>query len=861
MTALRTSLIAAACLLFAGAAFAQVNLIPYQPAGWAWAVVPRPTNDATTTLVTAPATLTGDATATYMNSSWRNIGVGTSGTFHNNTVLDGATIVVDRSCPALAGGASGTGINGGPFQFQAGRHTLELRVDSGGVVSETSETDNAVARQWVWAPAVIGTGTRSSRAAPPDPSGGRSVIPAGQDSYDNCDGVRFTTALGFWSLFYEWSPDAASDYMLRAFEPSTGATNGFANALCTSSRGGRGVEAVVANARNVGAHSYDVGIYRAAGTGGCYAAHAASTGLAWGDSISDSFAQDEMAKIYEVSVPAAGAGGISAWLHLATIDPSVVVVWVDRTFTVGGLSSISPSVATDENGRVRLDVPGGESGYYGLILFRDPDWGTGPRSFGLKVGPSVPNLQPYAPPGWYASIVPRMDAAGTASAVAKPDTLPSLNTGLYMNWCVRNSGVIACPSTSATAIQIDGVTQSSFTTPALAVGGDARWNGYYSGISPYSGRHTVALHANHAAVFGEENLLDNNYADQYCWGPIGTAPLGDMGWDPSPPPLIGGVVDYFNTHTGTFYYNNLGRRLPTASPTAWWQGYIIGPMAGDDYDLALCETLHGTSDGMGEALAFSGWGAGQTDYVLANLNVTPRRPFDITVLNYGGTSSFHPQYVESTTHGVAGQLQLAPYVGTYYDLMQLREWYFAVGDWNIYLTNQSNGGKYGLTFHQATQVYAIKNQADSVYPIDGGDCVLHVNVATAGWCCVAVWAQTYESAANMKYQLAIMPNVSAAPDTPLVPARTTLLEASPNPFNPQTTIAFDLAATGHAAVRVYDLQGAVVRTLVDTDLAAGHQQVVWDGASESGHPLPSGTYFARLEAGGVVEVRKLALVK
>lgn len=568
-----------------------------------------------------------------------------------------------------------------------------------------------------------------------------------------------------------------------------------------------------------------------------------------------------MAKIYEVSVAAAGQVAISAWLHMATTDPSVVMVWVDRTFTVGGLSSISPTSATDDTGRARVDVSVGVTGYYGLILFRDPDWGTGPRSFGLKVGPSVPNLQSYAPPGWYAPIVPRMDAAGTSSAVAQPDTLPALNIGLYMNWSVRNDGAIACPSTSATAIQIDGVTGSSFTTPALPVGGEQRWNGYYSGLSPHAGRHTVALHANNLAAFGEEKLGDNNYADQYCWGPTGTAPLGDMGWDPSPPPLTGGMEDYLSIRPGIFYFNNLGRRLPAASPTAWWQGYVIGPLAGEDYDVALCETLQGVSNGMDDALAYSGWGAGHTDYVLANLNLTPRRPFDVTVLNYGGTSSFHPQYVESTTHGVAGQLQLAPYVGTYYDLMQLREWYFAAGDWNIYLTNQSNGGKYGMTFHQATGVYASKSTGSMVYPVDGGDCVLRVHVATAGWCCVAVWAQTHESAANMKYQLTIMPNVSATPEVPAAPDRTALLEASPNPFNPRTTIAFNLAVTGHVDVRVYDLQGALIRTLVDTDLAAGHQTVVWDGTGESGQSLPSGAYFARLEADGVVEVRKLALVK
>ncbi|MBK7772282.1 MAG: hypothetical protein IPI48_17625 [bacterium] len=221
--------IAAACLLaLATPAFADVNLIPNLPTGWSWPLVPRPASDATLTSVPLPLTLTGDASSTWLNSAWRNLGSTSSMAFHNYALLDGAQIIVDRSCNPLAAGAVAQGINGGPYTLPAGRHTFELRVDATNVVAETVETDNNVARQWVWAPANLAAGPRVTRTAPPDPTGGWASIPANQAKYNNCDGLRFTTSTS-WDAVYIWSPDAAVDYDLRYYTPSTGASDGFSS--------------------------------------------------------------------------------------------------------------------------------------------------------------------------------------------------------------------------------------------------------------------------------------------------------------------------------------------------------------------------------------------------------------------------------------------------------------------------------------------------------------------------------------------------------------------------------------------------------------------------------------------------------
>ncbi len=87
----------------------------------------------------------------------------------------------------------------------------------------------------------------------------------------------------------------------------------------------------------------------------------------------------------------------------------------------------------------------------------------------------------------------------------------------------------------------------------------------------------------------------------------------------------------------------------------------------------------------------------------------------------------------------------------------------------------------------------------------------------------------------------------------------------PNPFNPVTTVSYTLGEPSHMALRIYDVNGRVVRTLVDDERAAGEHAVQWDGTTDGNIPAASGVYFVRLEPGGRKafhkEVRKLVLLR
>lgn len=83
----------------------------------------------------------------------------------------------------------------------------------------------------------------------------------------------------------------------------------------------------------------------------------------------------------------------------------------------------------------------------------------------------------------------------------------------------------------------------------------------------------------------------------------------------------------------------------------------------------------------------------------------------------------------------------------------------------------------------------------------------------------------------------------------------------PNPFNPTTVIPFELAKRVHTSLRVYNLRGQVVRTLLDGVLDARTHEVTWDGRNDNGDAVSSGVYFYKIVAGSFQDVRKLTLLK
>jgi hypothetical protein len=89
-----------------------------------------------------------------------------------------------------------------------------------------------------------------------------------------------------------------------------------------------------------------------------------------------------------------------------------------------------------------------------------------------------------------------------------------------------------------------------------------------------------------------------------------------------------------------------------------------------------------------------------------------------------------------------------------------------------------------------------------------------------------------------------------------------LLPNKPNPFNPHTTIAFELPRQMTVSLHVFDVRGRLIRELIDGEIfSEGRHEVIWNGRDESGRKVASGTYFFRLEAGNDSETKRMVLAK
>jgi hypothetical protein len=94
-----------------------------------------------------------------------------------------------------------------------------------------------------------------------------------------------------------------------------------------------------------------------------------------------------------------------------------------------------------------------------------------------------------------------------------------------------------------------------------------------------------------------------------------------------------------------------------------------------------------------------------------------------------------------------------------------------------------------------------------------------------------------------------------------LPKKTALYQNYPNPFNPATVIRYEVAEAGEVTIRIYNVRGALVKTLYHGQRKPGRYEVGWNGQNRRGEPVSSGVYFYRMETTGFVETRKMVLLR
>ncbi|MEN8007948.1 MAG: FlgD immunoglobulin-like domain containing protein [Candidatus Krumholzibacteriota bacterium] len=126
--------------------------------------------------------------------------------------------------------------------------------------------------------------------------------------------------------------------------------------------------------------------------------------------------------------------------------------------------------------------------------------------------------------------------------------------------------------------------------------------------------------------------------------------------------------------------------------------------------------------------------------------------------------------------------------------------------------------------------------------------------------CVAFNSSNIFLASETEFQVLTLPCPTVSPVLP-AGGLSVQLAIHPNPFNPATTISYELAQPGHVSLEIFDLTGRRVQTLVSGSLPAGPHQAIWQGRDSGGRRMASGVYFCRLETAHQRQIERMTLLK
>ena len=135
-------------------------------------------------------------------------------------------------------------------------------------------------------------------------------------------------------------------------------------------------------------------------------------------------------------------------------------------------------------------------------------------------------------------------------------------------------------------------------------------------------------------------------------------------------------------------------------------------------------------------------------------------------------------------------------------------------------------------------------------------CLFLVRISAQNFQDTSFYVQIYpDSTVIRNIVLQSLEAIHLQPDN-IVPSQYYLSQNHPNPFNPTTTIKYGLPKESKVTLKIFNILGQEVATLVDEHQPAGYHQITWDAAGHS-----SGIYFYKIQAGEFQKIRKMILLK
>lgn len=187
---------------------------------------------------------------------------------------------------------------------------------------------------------------------------------------------------------------------------------------------------------------------------------------------------------------------------------------------------------------------------------------------------------------------------------------------------------------------------------------------------------------------------------------------------------------------------------------------------------------------------------------------------------------------------------------------------YFVADYNQYASDQVKAFLLDDAGEFAFDVFAASNPSSKDDPV----VALSTNQIITYWVderngTYDMYGQNINFDGTLGEQVVGIDNPGEMEEQAELPGRFQALGNYPNPFNPATTIRFDLPRASQVSLRIYDVSGKLVRELVNANLPAAEHQVVWNGTDDNGRLQPSGVYHYRVISDMGVVTRTMTLIK
>jgi Metallo-peptidase family M12B Reprolysin-like/FlgD Ig-like domain len=743
-----------------------------------------------------------------------------------------------------------------------GRHTVWQEIDAAGAQAELDETNNGYARQWVWQPSELPLHTSVIRSQPPERNSGSAYIPSGVSFYGNWDGVRVTDDGNIWQAVAVSSLNY-SDYDLALFAPSSGPEDGFVSPLASSNRGGPETDFVISHRFQGPLMSYDVGVLSYDGTGDYVVDRRTAGGgiPIGGQDLGVPVVQNQIISLKQFDVDPGQEGRYVVEIDNAPTTQTLDVLLFASDVGVVGRGSAIDFASVDGFGSAFIDHDFTVAGEYILAVVRKASEGLGPFAYDVKFRPTPPDIATTVLAGSHGPVVPQIDLPITVGdPVPAPASLEGDAGSTVFYFHIANNGPADANLWDLSAI-VDGITLASVEWPFGLPGGTTDiTSSVVAGFYVRGGRHTSGLFFDSADEFDELYEDNNRHAEQWVWTPTQLA-LGETISRVAPPDPVGGWDDIPVGLTREL--NVDGLRTP-AFAISGSNGYVSGwaatPNPGSDIDLRVHAASTGAQDGFDALLETSSLAGNATEFVLFDVDgpLPGGEAFDIGVEKISGESGYQAHAAESLylsyTFGGSPAQVFGPFTLDAGELLAVYE--FSTGSLdvplNILVKNDSGNADLALAVFDRSDAGGFLTPLEAMpggFADDGGAGAnerVELVLAPGQFWAVAVYKTNgAEIGKSAGFSLHLSDQVAVpVPDAAPLLAR---IANYPNPFNPQTRIDFVLEQAGRASVRIYDVQGRLVRTLVDGDLAAGAHTRQWRGLNDHGSEVASGVYLALFE--------------